>query len=172
MTVRRRVAVAVLAAAAAATAVAAPAAVAGPETAPTMTAAGGTQRGRVTTYRRSARQGDLCSVLIADGVRTTDESVPHDGSGLTWRIPDRRRPTVRLTLTSDLPVQAAGRSRRLPADVAPVTSQGRVVAWTVTTPDVGYGDLHLSLDVHWPGACGGDRASYRYRARSLPVLVP
>ena len=56
------------------------------------------------------------------------------------------------------------------AAFAPTGYEHRVVAWDVSTPESGYGDLDVAVTVRWRGACGGeDETSQRFHARSLPL---
>lgn len=142
--------------------------------APTMTASSGTQRGApvYATVHRS-HGGGVCSAMHADYAPRYPEAVEHDGSGVSWRLADKRRPKkVSVTLWRlGTDQEAAGPPEAVPVTLAPVTSRGRTVAWTVRSGDLGYGDLHVTLVVVWPkGPCGSDDGGYRYRLLSLPSL--
>lgn len=151
----------------------APAGAKPPVTAPTMSAARGSQAGVAmsSTSGGSSDRGRTCVFVAYERVGSYPDAVRHDGSALTWRIPDRRRPTSAVaTVATDVPVASVpGRSRTLPVTLAPVKARGKTVAWTATATDVGYGDLHLNLSLRWGGGCVSDQATYLYRALSLPV---
>jgi hypothetical protein len=120
----------------------------------------------VTTSR------DGCLVRHADGTGADREPVRHDGSALTWRLDDPRRPTVALSRSrlgiDDYDLVAP---TDIPVTLDPVRRGARVVGWTVRTEPVGYGDFRLLLQIRWPReACGQDQAAYRYPALSLPAL--
>lgn len=161
-----------LAALTAATALlATPATAAVPKTAPVLTASGGTQRGTVARSMTSRAAGDTCTVMLALYTNAYPAPVRHDGTAVSWRIPDPRRPKVTATQSrAGTPTTGIGSREALNVTLTPVRSGKRVVAWTARSNDVGYGDLHVDLDVTWPGnACGDDGARYLYRLLSLPV---
>ena len=150
----------------------APAASARPTDPIVMTASGGTQEGTFETSTETTRTGPrTCVAHIADGRAARPAAVRHDGSALTWRVPGRARPaSVSLSLTRyPLPdLQVNGETSELRVSIRPETARSRgVVAWVVTSPPVGEGDIDLRLGVTWKGACGNDAVSRRYRVQNF-----
>lgn len=138
----------------------------------TMTASGGRQRGNVVTVTDVESQGrNLCLVAHGDGTEADPEPVRHDGSPLTWHLPDPRRPAS-VTLTT-APVRPGGvdvAAEQAAVTLEPVRRGGRTVGWLVRSEPVAYGTLSLRLSLLWPRErCGQDSATYRYRVLSLPV---
>lgn len=147
---------------------------AGPGEEVVMTASGGKQEGSFRYFAQTGGDGRMCWTLHGDGRGNQPPAVAHDGSRLSWRLPDKRRPTtVSVTLrrlaVDGTPVGTA--PERLPVTLTPVKSRNRVVAWTATSPEVGFGDLDVVLLATWKGRCGEDQTSQRFHARSLPVPV-
>jgi hypothetical protein len=138
--------------------------------APTLTAAGGTQRGAmVHATKNSAVAKNRCVSRHADYAATFPEAVRHDGSAVTWRIADARRPGSVVTTLWRLGTDKAGlgAAEDVAVTLSPVRSGTRTVAWAVTTDPLGVGDLHLDMTVTWPkGRCGSDQGRYRYRLLS------
>jgi hypothetical protein len=150
----------------------APAASARPTDPIVMTATGGTQQGIVVSSTETARSGaHTCSVSMTTARTTRPSPVAHDGSALTWRVPGRARPaSVDLSLTRyPLPdVQVGGEESTVRVTIKPETARGRgVVAWILTSPAVGRGDIDLRLALTWKGACGNDAVTRAYRVQNF-----
>ena len=143
-----------------------------PFTPPTLVAVGGSQRGAPVYATANRATGPrICTSRHADFTGHFPEAVAHDGSPVSWRIPDARRPrAVSVTLwrvgAGDT---ALGPAESVPVTLAAVRSGRKVVAWSARSSELGYGDLRLDVVVTWPkGRCGADEGRYRFHLRSLP----
>lgn len=136
-----------------------------------MSASGGSQDGWVmhaADYRSEGRHDCNATIVLGTGAYPTP--VRHDGSALTWRIEDPRRPALAAVSRGHGAHSYDVRTESVATTLEPVRSRGRTVAWLVRTKPTGYGDLRLTLTVLWPeDACGQDHLVMRYHALALPV---
>ena len=151
-----------------------PAAGADAYTAPTLTAAGGTQRGAPVYATVHKAGGGRCSAHHIDYTGEFPAPAAHSGTALSWRVADARRPVKVSVTLARLGTDRAtlGPGEAVAVTLAPVRSGSRTVAWSVRSGEVGYGDLHLDVTITWPkGPCGADGGRYRYRLQSLPPVL-